>query len=214
MSTGNARLDPGTDDHRGEGEVLGRHLTDRRGHVGHDAGDHEAVSSDSNVMPRCCSSPSASGRVRRRCARGRRQSPRVLGFGAAEHAEDDLGVADVGGEQHGWIPLPSRGDLNDGPSWPTGACADNCLTPVGSKRLSIRRADGSRPRSGPELGDRPRCARPVRNVASSTTAACSRDEPAGWRRPPGPSRPPGPGVWLAPTASSAASPSARNKQLA
>ena len=42
MSTGNARPDPGTDDHRGEGEVLGRHLTDRRGHVGHDAGDHEA----------------------------------------------------------------------------------------------------------------------------------------------------------------------------
>ena len=109
VSTRNARLDPGTDDHRGEGEVLGRHLTDRRGHVGHDARDHEAREARTRTSCRA-----AAGQPRER--QGEfvggalgvgRQAPRVLELGAAEHAEDDLGVADIGGEQHGSaIPLP------------------------------------------------------------------------------------------------------------
>jgi hypothetical protein len=42
-----------------------------------------------------------------------RGPPRVPELGAVEDAQDDLGVADVGGEQHDY---PSNSTWNDGPS--------------------------------------------------------------------------------------------------
>ena len=99
---------PGADDHGLVREVGGGHLAEGARHVGYHAGHTEPGDVGAQIDAAMLEEAREQKRELVRGALGLGGgAPRVLELGPVEHAEHDLGVADIGREQHGY-PSISR----------------------------------------------------------------------------------------------------------